>query len=81
MSTMYLVSFCHGEYDDHIKIPIVVCKTYEEAEIFIYDVLDNWNKYKELSCCFELIAWDWDFEHGQIFAYDFDIDPITFYEV
>ena len=81
MNTMYLVSFCHGEYDDHIKIPIVVCKTYDEADFFIHDVIENWNTYKNQKCCSELVAYDWELTHGQIFDYNFDVDPISLYEV
>ena len=78
---MYLISFCYGEYDSHIKNPVVVCKTYDEAEFFIHDVIENWNVYKNTEYVAQLTGFTWEFEHGQIFDYNFDIDPINLYEV
>ena len=81
LDKVYLVSFCHGDYDGHTKTPVIACTTFDEAEFFIHDVIKNWKKYKNSQCCSELIGYDWEFEHGQIFDYNFDIDTIPIFEV
>ena len=81
MDKLYIVSFCHGEYGGHVKLPIVVCTTYDEAEFFIHDVIQNWDKYKDVKICNQLTDFDWEFKHNQIFDYNFDIDPIPVYQV
>ena len=79
---MYLVSFCHGDYDDFVKLPITVCKTSDEAEIFVDDIVKNWldyEKYPQYKFLFD--SFKWYFEQGYISDYTFDIDPIPVYEV
>ena len=33
MQYMYIISVCHGEYEDYTDIPVAVASTLEEAEL------------------------------------------------
>lgn len=37
---VYIVSVCHGEYDDYSECPVAVCETRESAEL-IAEALEN----------------------------------------
>ena len=43
----FIVSYTHGDYDDYARSFVAVCNSRAEAELFIEDIVNNLDKYKE----------------------------------
>ena len=45
--TKFVVIYTHGDYDDYSQSSVAVCNSRTEAELFIEDIVNNPDKYKE----------------------------------